>query len=136
MHRCPEAFGLAPSSVSRGFVRASARKLQELQERRLEGYDIVVPVLNGKTFAEDEMVIALGVIMEGKKVILGFVETATKNKQVCAAFLRELVARGLRYEEGLLVVIDGSKGCVRRSRRSLGRLRRSSGTSGISGRTW
>lgn len=108
--KIPEAFGLKPSSVSRRFIRASARKLQELQERRLESYEIVVLILDGKTFAEDEMVIALGVTVEGKKVILGFVETALDDKQVCAAFLRELVARGLRYEDGLLVVIDGSKG--------------------------
>ncbi|MDR7435000.1 MAG: transposase [Armatimonadota bacterium] len=108
--KIPEAFGLQPSAVSRRFIRASARKLQELQGRRLKGYDIVVLALDGKTFAEDEMVIALGVTMAGKKVILGFVETATENKQVCAAFLQELVSCGLRYEEGLLVVIDGSKG--------------------------
>lgn len=34
----PEAFGLSASSVSRRFTRASARKLQELMERRLEDY--------------------------------------------------------------------------------------------------
>lgn len=48
--------------------------------------------------------------MRGEKVLLGFVQTATENKMVCAAFLRELVARGLCYQEGLLVVLDGSKG--------------------------
>lgn len=51
-------------------------------------------VLDGKTFADDEMVIALGVTVKGHKVILGFVQTATENKVACAAFLRELVARG------------------------------------------
>jgi len=106
----PEAFGLAPSTVSRRYIRASARQLQALSERRLESYDLVALLLDGKTFAEDEMVIALGVTMQGQKVILGFVQTATENARVCAEFLRDLVARGLRYEQGLLVVIDGSKG--------------------------
>ena len=32
------------------------------------------------------------------------------NEPVCAAFLRELVERGLRYQPGLLCVIDGAKG--------------------------
>jgi transposase-like protein len=106
----PQAFGLSASSVSRRFIRASERKLRALQERRLEGYALVALVLDGKTFADDAMVIALGVTVTGHKVLLGFVQTATENTTVCAAFLRELVARGLRSHEGLLVVLDGSKG--------------------------
>ncbi len=106
----PQAFGLSASSVSRRFIRASERQLRALQERRLDGYNLVALVLDGKTFAEDEMVIALGVTVSGHKVLLGFVQTATENTQVCAAFLRELVSRGLRYADGLLVVLDGSKG--------------------------
>jgi transposase-like protein len=106
----PEAFGLSASTVSRRFKRASTRKLRELTERRLEAYDLVVLVLDGKTFAEDEMVAAVGVTITGEKVLLGFVQTATENRKVCAAFLRELVERGLRVESGLLVVTDGAKG--------------------------
>jgi len=106
----PEAFGLSPSSISRRFIRASATQLQALQERRLKPYDVVALVLDGKTFAEDSMVIALGITLTGEKVILGFVQTATENETVCAAFLRELLERGLRIEQGLLVVIDGAKG--------------------------
>ena len=106
----PEAFGLSASTVSRRFIRASARKLQELSERRLEGYDLVALLLDGKTFAEDEMVVAAGVTITGEKVLLGFVQTATENRKVCARFLRELVERGLRFDLGLLVVTDGAKG--------------------------
>lgn len=106
----PQAFGLTPSTVSRRFIRASARKLRAFLERRLDRYDIAALLLDGKTFAEDEMVIALGVTLTGEKVLLGFVQTGTENEQVCAAFLRDLVERGLRYEPGLLCVIDGSKG--------------------------
>jgi transposase-like protein len=106
----PEAFGLSASTVSRRFKRASARKLQELSERRLEGYDLVTLLLDGKTFAEDEMVTAVGVTLTGEKVLLGFVQTATENRTVCAAFLRELVERGLRVDLGLLVITDGAKG--------------------------
>src|SRR6516164_6296112 len=106
----PEAFGLSASTVSRRFIRASARKLQELTERRLEGYDLVALLLDGKTFGEDEMVAAVGVTITGEKVLLGFVQTATENRKVCAAFLRQLVERGLRVDVGLLIVTDGAKG--------------------------
>jgi putative transposase len=84
----PEAFGLAPSTVSRRYIRVSARQLQALSERRLDGYDLVALLLDGKTFAEDEMVIALGVTLQGQQVILGFVQTATENTRVAAEFFR------------------------------------------------
>lgn len=106
----PEAFGLSASSVSRRFMRASARQLRKLSERRLEQDEVVVLFLDGKTFADDSMVLALGVTRQGEKKILGFVQTATENEPVCAAFLRDLVTRGLRTDQGLLCVIDGAKG--------------------------
>ncbi len=106
----PEAFGLSRSSLSRRYIKATARKLQALQERRLDGYDVVALVLDGKTFAEDTMVTALGLTLQGEKIILGFVQTGTENATTCADLLRDLVTRGLRDDEGLLVVIDGSKG--------------------------
>ena len=107
----PEAFGLSPSTVSRRFIWASAKQLQALQERLPDGYDFVALVLlDGKTCAEDAMVLALGITVQGEKVLLGFVQTATENERVCAAFLREVVDRGLKADLGPLCVIDGVKG--------------------------
>ena len=106
----PEAFGLRASSVSRRFIRASARHLQTFCERRLDRDEFVALVLDGKTFAEDAMVIALGITLQGQKKILGFVQTATENEPVCAAFLRTLMERGLRVAPGLLCILDGAKG--------------------------
>lgn len=106
----PEAFGLAKSSVSRRFVRASAQALQTLHERRHDDAEWLVLLLDGKSFADDQVVIALGVTTTGEKRILGLVQTATENKRVCATFLRELVERGFQTPTGLLVVLDGAKG--------------------------
>lgn len=106
----PGAIGLSPSSVSRGFVKVSAAKLREFQERDLSKEDIVALFVDGKTFAKSTMVVAMGVTMDGKKRFLGFVETDTENKAVLAPFLRSLMERGLDISQGLLVVIDGSKG--------------------------
>ena len=106
----PEAFGLAKSSVSRRFIRASARELRRLQDRRLDDAEWLVLVLDGKTFAGDQLVVALGVTATGEKRILGLVQTASENKRVIAVFLRELGARGFPLDEQILVVLDGAKG--------------------------
>lgn len=106
----PEAFGLAKSSVSRRFIKSSARTLAAVQGRRLDDREWLVLFLDGKSFARDQLVIALGVTRTGEKRILGLVQTATENKRVCAEFLRDLVARGFAPAHGLLVVLDGAKG--------------------------
>ena len=106
----PEAFGLSASTVSRRFIQASTRKLRQFQERPLEGYDLVAMFFDGKTFAAEEMIIALGVTIQGEKIPLGFVQAATENERVCRSFIDTLIERGLRYEAGLLVLIDGSQG--------------------------
>ncbi len=108
-----ETFGLSSSSLSRRFKRASGKKLAELAERDLSGYDIVALFLDGKTFGDDEMVIALGITMQGEKVVLGFVQTATENERVCSQFLRSLLDRGLNVSAGVLCVMDGAKGLRR-----------------------
>ena len=106
----PGAIGLSGSTVSRGFIQASAAQLRELQERDLSREDVVAVVLDGKTFADATMVIALGITLAGEKRFLGFVETDTENKRVLTLFLRSLVERGLDFSQGLLVILDGGKG--------------------------
>jgi putative transposase len=106
----PGAIGLSSSTVSRSFVTASAAKLKEFQERDLSGESYVALFLDGKSFADALLVIALGVTADGRKRFLGFVETDTENDRVLAPFLRTLVERGLDFSQGLLVVIDGGKG--------------------------
>jgi transposase-like protein len=105
-----EAFGISRNSVSKKWIRASARKLKALQERSLKEHDVVALVLDGKTFGENEVIIALGVTMTGEKVILGFIEANTENFAVCRDFLNALIARGLNVDQEVLVVIDGGKG--------------------------
>ena len=106
----PGAIGLSGSTVSRTFVQASAAKLRELQERDLSDEDVVAVVLDGKTFADATMVMALGITLAGEKRFLGFVETDTENEKVLTPFLRSLVERGLDVSQGILVILDGGKG--------------------------
>ncbi len=116
----PGIFGLKPTTVSRRYIRSSAKKLKELMERRLERYDIVAMFVDGKTFADDEMVIALGITLEGKKVFLGMVQTGTENERVLSSFFHELKDRGLDYSNGILFVVDGAKGLINAVRKSFG----------------
>jgi putative transposase len=106
----PGAIGVSKSSVSRKFIETSTKKLKEFQQRLLDGLDVVALFLDGKTFAEDEMVIAVAVTMSGDKVIAGFVQTETENKVAMTDFLHSLLNRGLDISRGILVVIDGAKG--------------------------
>ena len=106
----PEAFGMSPSTISRRFIEASAEKLKEFFERRLDNYDIVSIFIDGKHFHDDEMIIALGITSKGEKVILGFIQSGTENSIVCSDFLEQLLERGLNIKNGILCIIDGSKG--------------------------
>ena len=73
-------------------------------------YDIIALFIDGKSFAEDEMIIALGVTMGGEKILLGFIQAATENERVVKEFLTALLDRGLNIEQGLFCIIDGAKG--------------------------
>jgi len=117
----PEVFGLSPSTVSRRFIRASTKKLKELMDRKLDNLDIVAIIIDGKTFKDDEMIIALGITIEGKKVVLGFIQAGTENASVCKDFLNGLLDRGLKIEEGVLCILDGSKGIRKAIEKVFGR---------------
>ncbi len=56
------------------------------------------------------MLTGVGITIDGRKIVLGFVETATENETGCAEFLRGLIERGFSAERELLAVIDGAKG--------------------------
>lgn len=117
----PGSIGLSSSSVSRAFVDATSAKLREFQERDLSGAHYVAIFLDGKTFAETTMVVALGVKITGEKEFLGFVETDTENSAVLTPFLRSLLARGLDISRGILAVIDGGKGLRKAVRKAFKR---------------
>lgn len=104
-----EGFGVKRSSVSRAFTVASARKIGELSERRLDQSRVPVIFIDGIGFAETTIVVALGITQDGSKRVLGFREGATENAEVCKALLEDLLERGLDGSGATLFVIDGGK---------------------------
>lgn len=104
-----EGFGVGRSSVSRSFVEASRREVQQLIERRFDGMRFPVILIDGIDYAGTTMVVVLGLENDGTKRILGFREGATENAEVCKALIEELCDRGLCRDEPTLFVLDGSK---------------------------
>jgi transposase-like protein len=104
-----DGFGVAKSSVSRGFVRASAAAVKALAERRFDGQRFAVVMIDGVEYAGETMVVALGITKDGTKRILGLRQGATENAEVCTALLEDLAQRGLDTTRPTLLVLDGSK---------------------------
>lgn len=104
-----EGFGVDRSSVSRGFVRASAADVKALAERRFEGVHFAAVMIDGVEYAGETMVVALGITEDGAKRVLGLRQGATENAAVCTAPLEDLCSRGLDTGRPTLFVLDGSK---------------------------
>ena len=109
----PEVFGISASNVSRRFKYITAAKLEELQERKLDKHDFVAIFVDGKRYADDGLVVVLGINVEGEKIVLGIEQMATENSRSMEQFFEHLIERGLRYDEGLIFIIDGSKGIIK-----------------------
>lgn len=116
----PQTFGLKKNSISRKFIRASAKKLRQFLERDLSKHDIVAIFMDGKSFAENDIIIALGVTIKGEKIVLGFIESNTENHLVCRDFLNGLRERGLNLDQEVLFIIDGGKGLYKGIKQVMG----------------
>jgi putative transposase len=104
-----EGFGVARSSVSRGFVRASAANVKALTERQFVGEHFAAIMIDGVDYAGETMIVALGISEEGTKRVLGVRQGATENAEVCTSLLEDLCSRGLATDRAILFVLDGSK---------------------------
>ena len=97
------------SAVSRSFVARTKEAFIELMARRLDDVRLAVLMIDGVGLKDHTCVVALGVTTDGVKIPLGLWEGSTENKTVTSELLSNLVHRGLDVEQGVLVVIDGSK---------------------------
>jgi putative transposase len=104
-----EAYGLEKSAVSEHFIEASRAKLKEMMERRLEKTRLCALLIDATPFEGQQMVAALGIAQDGRKMILGIRQGATENATVVGELLGDLVNRGLDFLEPCLYVLDGGK---------------------------
>ncbi len=104
-----ETVGVSKSSVSREFIEAGERLLQELMEKNFADLDLLVIYVDGIQLGRFHVICAVGVDANGHKHVLGIREGATENADVAKSLLEELVARGVSAERPRLFVIDGSQ---------------------------
>ena len=104
-----EAKSTSRSAISRRFVKQTQTALAELMARDLAELDIKVLMLDGEHLAQRCVVVALAIAADGTKVPVGLWDGSTENKTVVRSLLADLVERGLRFDDGLLLVLDGAK---------------------------
>lgn len=103
-----EAYGLEKSAISEHFIEASRAKLQELLERKLDQIKFCALLLDATPFAGQQMVVAMGITCDGRKMILGIRQGATENATVVSELLGDLAKRGLDFSVPRLYLLDGS----------------------------
>lgn len=103
------SFGFKKSSVSKRWIKATAKKLEELQTRSLKELDIRAVFIDGKRFRTHGVIVALGVASDGRKYVLGIYQASSENHESCLELLNDLEQRGLA-STGLLFIVDGGSG--------------------------
>jgi len=109
----PEVFGLSSSNLSKRLKKNTLDSLRRLKTRSLEAYDFICVFIDGKRYADQGILIALGITMDGEKIILDMEQSHSESSMVTGQLFDRLIERGLKYEEGLLFIIDGSKGIIK-----------------------
>ena len=105
-----EAFWISASNLSKRFKKCSGDELKQLQTRSLADQDIAAIFIDAKRYANDGIVVGLGVTIDGRKIVLGIEQVHSENGRAIEQWLDRLIERGLKFEQGILFIIDGSKG--------------------------
>jgi hypothetical protein len=102
--------GTSKSTASRHLIARMTDKLREQLTRRLDDLDLLVLMLDGVEVARRTVVVALGILADGRKVVLGLWLGSTENAALSTALLQNLLERGLKVAGRTLCVIDGGRG--------------------------
>jgi transposase-like protein len=104
------ARGASKSAASRHLVARMTGQLKGFLTRRLDEVDPLVLMLDGLQIARHTVVVALGIVSDGSKVVLGLWQGSTENAALCTSLLQDLLERGLKINGKVLCVIDGGRG--------------------------
>jgi putative transposase len=115
-----DAYGIEKSAVSENFIEASREKVKQLMERPLKDLQLCAVLIDGTPFKDRQMIVALGIGCDGRKMVLGIREGATENATVVSSLLSELVERGLDFSTPRLYILDGGKALHAAVRRHAG----------------
>jgi transposase-like protein len=84
-------------------------QIKTLAERRLDDARFVAIFIDGKEYAGETMIVALGITEKGDKRILELRQGGTENAEVVASLQEDLRERGLDVSRRTLFVLDGAK---------------------------
>jgi len=104
------ARGASKSAASRHLIARMTDQLRAQLKRRLADLDLLVLMVDGIEVARRTVVVALGILADGRKVVLGLWLGSTENAVLCTALLNDLLERGLKVDSRVLCVIDGGRG--------------------------
>ena len=104
------ARGASKSAASRHLIARMSGQLREQLRRRLDQLDLLVLMVDGIEIAHRTVVVALGILADGRKVVLGLWLGSTENAALCTSLLNDLLERGLKVDGRILCVIDGGRG--------------------------
>ena len=102
---------MSKSAASRHWIEATAAKITELRERDLRKMVFFGLMLDGVFLGDGAVVvIALGLLRTGEKVLLDFEVGASENAAVCTALVARWQQRGFGPPAGsrLFAVLDGA----------------------------
>ena len=106
-----QAPGTSSSTVSRLWMRESAKALESFRARDLTRPDWLVLMVDGYWLSDDLCaIVALGIRATGEKMLLDFEIGATEDAEIAGTLIERVKARGFApCAKALLAVIDGSK---------------------------
>ena len=116
-----QSYGIEKSTVSEHFIEASRRHLDKLSQRNLGEDAFCAMMVDGTPFGDQDVVVAIGLTLQGKKKVLGLHQGATENATVVKHLLDDLGQRGVAFDVPRLYVIDGGKALHAAIRKKAGR---------------
>lgn len=116
-----QAYGIEKSTVSEHFIRASRLRLETLTGRSLAEHAFCAIVIDGTWFASQDLIVAMGVTLQGNKIVLGLRQGATENTTVVRQLLEDIGERGVDFQVPRLYILDGSKALAAAVRKVAGK---------------
>ena len=98
------------SAVSRAWVIEGRKYVEQLRQRDVTGEAFFCLALDGISLSQDlTAIVALGITLDGRKILLDFEVGASESTAVCNSLLDRLIGRGLAFQGTPLALLDGSK---------------------------
>jgi putative transposase len=104
-----QVYGIEKSTISDHFIEASRLRLDRLMQRPLGEHTFCALLIDGTPFCDQQMIVSIGITLQGQKVLLGLRQGATENATVVKHLLEDLRQRGVDFEIPRLYLLDGGK---------------------------